>query len=182
MLRKNIALVATVLVTVLGLSACDMAEPDPTTPTTEVADESTTTVPDEPAGHDLADGEMFAWVRGLTGDGLTIDPAELLSGEEARRAAVEAGVIEEGEDLPNDFFILDESDETSVVPIADGADLALLLFEDGSPTETPVDYDEFVAALDGSNPDVYGVVDGVVPAMITIEGGELVSVVQTYLP
>lgn len=182
MLRKNIALVAAVVIAVLGLSACDSAELDPTTPTTGVADESPTTVPDEQGGHDLADGETFAWVRGLTGDGLLVDPAELLSGEDARRAAVEAGVIEEGEDLPNDFFILDESDETSVVPIADGADLALLLFEDGSPAETPVDYDEFVAALDGSNPDVYGVVDGVVPAMITIEGGELVSIVQTYLP
>lgn len=182
MLRKNIALLATVAVAVLGLSACDTAEPITDTSTSAPAESPTTPPAEEGPGHDLADGETFAWVRGLTGDGLLVDPAEFLSGEEARQAAVEAGVIEEGEDLPNDFFILDESDETSVVPLADAAEYALLLFEDGSPVETTVDYDEFVAALDGSNPDVYGVMDGVIPATITIEGGEIVSIVQAYLP
>ena len=181
MLRKNIVLLAAIAVATLGLSACDTAEPTPSTPTTG-AETPTTAPTDERPTHDLVNGETFAWVRGLTGDGLLVDPAEFLSGEEARQAAVEAGVIEEGEDLPNDFFIRDESDETSVVPVAEAAEFALLLFEDGSPVETPVDYAEFVAALDGSNPDVYGVMDGVIPATVTIEGGEIVSVVQAYLP
>ncbi len=179
-MRKNrvwlVALAAT-----LGLAACG-TEPAPTTlttaPGTLPVETSSTTVP---AGG-LGDGETFAWVKGLTGDGLLVDPARMLTGEEARRAAVEAGVIEEGEDLPNDFFILDESDATSVVPIASAAEFALLLFEDGSPVETPVDYAEFVAVLDGSNPDVYGVVDGVIPATVTIEEGQVTGVVQTYLP
>jgi hypothetical protein len=182
MLRKSIALLATIAVAALGLSACDAAEPTPSTPTTAPAETPNTAPEDERPAHDLADGETFAWVGGLTGDGLLVDPAEFLSGEEARQAAVEAGVIEEGEDLPNDFFIRDESDAASVVPIAEAAGFALLLFEDGTPAETPVDFDEFVAALDGSNPDVYGVMDGVIPATITIEDGEIVSVVQAYLP
>jgi hypothetical protein len=185
MLRKNIALMAAVLVAILGLSACDSAAPEPTTPTTpttQMPDETPTTVPDDRPEHDLADGETFAWLRGLTGDGLIVDPAEMLTGEEARQAAVDAGVIEEGEDLPNDFFILDESDETSVVGLAEGAEFALLLFEDGSPVETAVGYDEFASALEGANPDVYGVMDGVIPATVTIEDGVIVSIVQTYLP
>lgn len=130
----------------------------------------------------IADGESFGWVRGIEGELLLIDPAELLTGEEARRAAIEDGLIAEGEDLPNDFYISDPSDETITVPLAGNAIYRLLLFAEGTPTETEVSIDEVVAALAGSNPDVYGVADGVFPATITVEGGQVTEVVQVYLP
>ncbi|HEX2153697.1 MAG TPA: hypothetical protein VHL52_06945 [Acidimicrobiia bacterium] len=162
---------------ILVLAACGSAAPQETTP----ADE-----PDAPAstavGGHLPDGETFAWVKGLTGDGLLVDPAEMLTGEAARQAAVEDGAISEGEDLPNDFYIRDETDETLVMTARDGATYALMLFADGTPTETDVSLDEFAAALEGADPDVYGVVDGVIPAMVEIEEGQIVSVRQMYLP
>lgn len=169
--------VASLAAAVLTLGACSSSSTGETS--LPPADNS---VPTDSPAHDLADGVTFAWVRGLTGDGFLIDPAEMLSGEEARLAAVEDGFIGEGEDLPNDFYIRDADDHTSVVAAAPDAEYALMLFDDGTPTETTVSYDEFVAALEGANPDVYGVVEGVIPAMVTIDGGTVTSIIQTYLP
>lgn len=120
---------------------------------------------------------------GLTGDGFMIDPAEMLSGEDAQQAAGDDGVIEPGEDLPNDFYIRNDDTSTSVVTPANGADYSLLLFDgQGSPVETSVTYEEFADALMAESPDVYGVVEGVIPAMVTIDNGAITSVSQVYLP
>jgi hypothetical protein len=78
---------------------------------------------------DLPDGKWFGFVT-VDGDNgptvVTIDIAEILSGEEARKAAVDAGVIEEGEDLPNDFFIYDPDDEIEVLTLADDVVIRVL--------------------------------------------------------
>lgn len=166
----------------LVVSACAAQPTDETTIPTDQ-----TTIPSEdPADqsptHDLADGEYFAWLKGLTGDGVIVDPAEMLTGEEARQAAIEAGIISEGEDLPNDFFIRNLDDATEVVPVSATASYRLLLFAEGSPTETEVGYDEFAAVMGGETTDVYGVVDGEMPATIVVENGQIVSVVHVYLP
>lgn len=130
----------------------------------------------------IPDGEMFGWVHGIEDGSLVMDPAELLTGDEARQAAVEEGVIGEGEDLPNDFFIRDPEGALITLPVASTASWRLLLFADGTPTETEVSIDEVLSALAGENPDVYGVVDGELPATVTVVGGEVTELVQTYLP
>ncbi len=106
----------------------------------------------------------------------------MLTGEEARRAAIEAGFISEGEDLPNDFFIANPDATVEVVPLSPDATYRLLLFAQGVPTETEVDYTEFAAVLGGDTVDVYGVADGELPATIVVAGGVIVSVSQVYLP
>jgi hypothetical protein len=175
--RRLIQTTATTLVAVLLASCAAGTSPEPTEPPPTSAP-----VAEQPS-HDLADGEIFAWVMGLTGDGFVIDPAALLSGEEARLAAVEDGVIESGEDLPNDVYIRNGDESTSVVMATDGADFTLLLFDgQGSPAETSVSYQELVDALMVGSPDVYGVVDGVLPAMVTLEDGVITRISQVYLP
>lgn len=139
-------------------------------------------IDETPTTHRLADGTYFAWLEGLAEDGLVVDVAEMLTGEEARQAAIEAGFISEGEDLPNDFFIINPDDAVEVVPLSPEATYRLLLFAQGVPTETEVDYAEFAAVLSGETVDVYGVADGELPATIVVAGGVIVSVTQVYLP
>lgn len=130
----------------------------------------------------IPDGETFAWVKGVTADGILVDPAEMLTGEEANEAAVEAGVVAPGEGVPNDYFIDDPSDETFTLAAAGDATYELMLFVEGSPVAAAVTSEEFAGALDGSNPDVYGVVQGVIPAMVEITDGRIARISQVYLP
>ena len=106
---------------------------------------------------------------------IRFDPAELLTGEEASRAALEDGFIGDGDPLPNDFYIRDPGVDTITVPLAAGASYRLQLFVDGA-------LEEVVGALTGHNPDVHGVAGGEFPATITVERGEVTAIVQTYLP
>lgn len=178
MSRPHVRTLALTALTVLVLAACATDTLDPTTPSV-TAPVATTTPPGDTG---LTDGEYFAWVSGPVGDGFVLDPALLLSGEEAREAAVADGVIAEGEDLPNDVYIDDPEDETFVVAPAGDATYSAVLFADGTPTEAEVTYDELASILSGADPDVYGVVEGVLPATVTIDGGVITSVTQVYLP
>lgn len=179
MSRRPHRLLALAVGSLVLITACGGPETDVTT---TLPGDTSTTIPSEQPAHDLADGEYFAWVSGPTGDGFILDPAELLSGEEARVAAIADGVISEGEDLPNDIYILDPDDNTHVVAPAGDAVYSALLFTDGAPTETGIDYEELAAILSGVDPDVYGVFEGVMPATVTIAGGDIVSITQVYLP
>lgn len=147
------------------------------TPATSVAEPGPSS---HPSG--ITDGEYFGWVEGIEDGAIRFDPAELLTGEEASRAALEDGFIGDGDPLPNDFYIRDPAVDTITVPLAAGASYRLLLFVDGAPEETEVSLEEVVGALTGHNPDVYGVAGGEFPATITVERGEVTAIVQTYLP
>lgn len=160
---------AAVLAVLLTVAACSSEQPAAT---------SALGVPEAA----LPDGATFAWLSSVTTEDVVVDPAELLSGEAARKAAIEAGVIAEGEELPNDFFIADPDDETFTVGVASDASYELMLFVEGSPVATEVSVDEVMQALEGSNPDVYGVADGVIPAMVTIADGRVTRISQVYLP
>ena len=65
--------------------------------------------PAAPAGQQV----LYGHIKSLTGKGggfeLRFDPAWLLSGATAQRAAVEDGVVRRGEAVPNDNYTRDES-------------------------------------------------------------------------
>ena len=50
---------------------------------------------------------------------ISIDYAEMLTGQEAMDAAVEAGYIAPGEDLPNDYFIRNDNPQKREFTVAD---------------------------------------------------------------
>jgi hypothetical protein len=52
---------------------------------------------------------------------IEFDELDILTGEEARQAAVEAGAIEPDEDLPNDVWLRDDSDATERATVDPGA-------------------------------------------------------------
>lgn len=162
-------------------------------PTARVVDHSPTspvvTAPpatEEPAAS-LSDGEWFGFVT-IDGDNgstvVTIDLAEILTGEEARKAAVDAGVIEEGEDVPNDFFIFDPEDDVEILTLADGAVIEVL---SGTSPETylTIDADTLESLFNGSysGEPVYGISpDMPAPMNITVEDGFVTIIESVYLP
>jgi hypothetical protein len=160
--------------------ATDAGEPTPTTQPTP-----TTEAPGEPA---LADGEYFGFVtvgRDESGEiTLGVDLAEMLTGEEAREAAVEAGDIEEGEDLPNDFFIANPDIVMELVDIADDAEITVISGSDTSQSIT-VDTVQLESLYEGtySGDAVYGIVAGQPIVMdLVIEGGVVTEAHAVYLP
>lgn len=160
--------------------------------TGKVGDRTTTTQQaptTQPSGEQpLADGEYFAYVTvGEDESGaitLGVDLAEMLTGEEARLAAIEAGVIEEGEDLPNDFFIDNPEMVLELVHIADDAEITVISGTDTNQAIT-IDAAQLGALYEGtySGEAVYGIVAGLPIAMdLVIDAGVVTEAHAVYLP
>lgn len=136
----------------------------------------------------LADGVYFAFVT--AGEDETgahtmgVDLAEMLTGEEARRAAVEDGVIEEGEELPNDFYIDNPQIKYELLHVTDGAVFDMISGDDTT-RKVALDVDDFSALYDGSyaGAAVYGVVPLEPVAMdVTVTAGLIAGAEAVYLP
>lgn len=145
---------------------------------------TTTTMVAQP----IADGEWFAMVTVGTDESeemtLGVDLAEMLTGEEARLAAVEDGVIAEDEDLANDFYI--DNDET-VLELLEVTDDVRFLLISGSDTseQIAVDGDAMARLWDGSyeGDPIYGIVPGSPIAMnVTVTDGLVSRAEAVYLP
>ncbi len=166
-----------VLGAVLVLAGCSDATGDqPTTTTTEG-------VP--PA---IDDGTWFAFVtvgEDETGEmNLGLDLAEFLSGEEARQAAVEDGVIADGEDLPNDFYIDNDEIIMELLHVGEGAVFEMISGDDTAQT-VEVDASQFAELYDGTyaGEPVYGVVAHTPIAMNVVVVDNLVTgATAVYLP
>lgn len=153
----------------------------------ETGDGSTTTTTDGSV-QPVDDGTWFAFVTvGEDESGemtLGIDLAEFLTGEEARAAAVEDGVIADGEDLPNDFYI--DNDDV-VLELLHADEAARFIMISGADTEQKVEVDGsiFAEIYEGTyaGDPLYGVVAHTPIAMdVTIAGGVVSEAVAVYLP
>jgi hypothetical protein len=189
---KAFAAIVAATLTASLLAACgdESGSEGPTTtttlpPTTTTAPPTTTISPDQPPP--LEDGEWFGFVTIDSTGGviqLLIDPAEMLSGQEAHDAAVEAGFITEDQDLPNDFFIANPDSQTYLVPVTEDTAITVLSAE-AVETELTVDLDQLAAILDGSYEGemIYGIVPGQpAPFDVTVSGGAATVIAQVYLP
>lgn len=126
--------------------------------------------------------EFFAFILSVDGSEVTYDPAEILTGEAARDAAVTAGVINEGEDLPNDYFIANPDEESQTATLSAAGSFVLLGFDASQAiTEVPVDRGELVKALQNGE-GYYGIVVGETPMMLVVAAGEVISATQVYFP
>lgn len=105
-------------------------------------------------------------------DSLTVDEVKILTGEAAHDAAVDAGIITEDDDLPNDMFIANPDE--SLVAVSLAGDAAIEIFRRTPPGAlVSVTASKLAALVDGSytGAPVYGVVPGDPMLMtITIEG------------
>jgi hypothetical protein len=115
---------------------------------------------------------------------LGVDLAEMLTGEEAKSAAVEDGLIAEGEDLPNDFYIDNEEQGLELLRVGEDAQFALISGSDTS-VQVLVDAPTLAEVYEGTytGEPLYGVPSGTPIAMeVTITDGLVSSGEAVYLP
>lgn len=141
--------------------------------------------PEEPA---LADGDYFAYItvgRDQSDEiTLAVDLAEMLTGEEARQAAIDAGVIEEGEELPNDFFIDNPEIVMELIHLADDVEITVISGTDTS-EQILIDGATLERLYEGtySGDPIYGIPAGVPIVMdIVVEDGLITEAHAVYLP
>ena len=137
---------------------------------------------------EVDDGEWFAFVtvgEDETGTPtLAVDLAEMLTGEEARQQAVEDGVIGEGEDLPNDFYIHNPEQEMELLQMADGSDIRVVSGDDTSQM-LEITMEQLEALYKGEyvGSPVYGVVPNTpIPMNVTVSDRMITDLTMVYLP
>jgi len=95
----------------------------------------------------------FGYIKSLVPKGsgfvMRFDPAWLLSGETANVAAAEDGVVEPGQPVPNDNYIVDEGHRllTYIVP----ANAGVTVLTEG-PDGTPITVAQLAQLVSGKNP------------------------------
>lgn len=142
-----------------------------------------TPAPGEPGGPP-SDGRHFGYIRSIDLDArtLSIDLAAFLSGDAADRAAADAGEIQPGEDVPNDYFIDNGEEEYATVRLA--GDVAVRVVGQ-APDLVDGELEPFAEAFserpDEIQPDA--IYHGVTSQYwVTIQNGEVVAIEEQYLP
>lgn len=137
---------------------------------------------------EVEDGEWFAFITvGEDENGvptLAVDLAEMLTGEEARQQAVEDGVIGEGEDLPNDFYIHNPEQEMELLQMADDSNVKVVSGDDTSQM-LEITMEQLNALYKGEyvGSPVYGVVpNSPIPMNVTVANGLISGLTMVYLP
>jgi hypothetical protein len=123
-----------------------------------------------PGTEQLPDGEWFGFAAAASRDEVEFDLACWFSGSAAADAAAEDG---SESPPPNDYYVRNDSDQLRSVPVAAGTEVAQLT-PTGGPDSTIVDYGTW--AGEWSSRDYQ-------PSLwLTITGGEVVSIIEQYVP
>lgn len=110
---------------------------------------------------------------------LSIDYAEMLSGREAQRAAVEDGVIQPGETLDNDYYIRNQNSLKREFTVSATATIKTMTREGGF--DQPATWEEFLSFW-GPNPPGQATHLKDMPWWITRNGPTIVAIEEQYLP
>lgn len=110
---------------------------------------------------------------------ISIDYAQMLTGEEARQAAVDAGVIGPGEYLDNDYFIVNESTKKREFTVSATAAITTSTWE--GVMDRPATWAVFRSFWSDSPPEGAGHLKAM-PWWIERSGTEVVSISEQYLP
>ncbi len=138
----------------------------------------------EDTGFMLPDGDNFVWVLAERDGLFVVDPARVLTGEEARAQAVADGVIPEGEDLPNDVYLWNPTEERMPVRFVSDATFTVIApGADGSLASRETDRATIASILAGSDTgDIYGLTPEFMPFNLLVVNGAVVEMNQIYLP
>ena len=132
---------------------------------------------EEPGG-----GVRFGFIRSVSGnDGTSIafDEARWIVGDEARHAAVAAGVCGADEEAcpPNDYFIVNDATTTVELPLAQGVTIAIVDASGAEPqTEKTISPKDFAALIN----DVHHPKN--IPYQLYVEHGLVTIIEETYVP
>jgi hypothetical protein len=110
---------------------------------------------------------------------ISIDYAEMLTGDEAKEAAVEDGVIAPGEDLDNDYYIVNANPQKREFTVSASATFAASTFGEGM--DQSVTWDELRSFWTASPPSGGEHLHDM-PWWIVRDGTEVLSIAEQYLP
>jgi hypothetical protein len=111
---------------------------------------------------------------------IIIDYAEMLTGQEAIDAAVAAGDIQPGEDLPNDYFIRNADSEKRMLQVSDSVDITTSTWH--GEMDSPVTWDVFQSFWSATPPDEEAVYLRDSPWWIERDGPVIIKIDEQYLP
>lgn len=130
----------------------------------------------------LEDGRHFGYVKSADVEAGTVvfDLAEFFTGAEADAAAVEDGVIQEGEHVDNDYYIRNRNTRLRTLGLAD--DVTLMIVDWGGCCES-VEGELEPWAASFEEPDPSGKYRGATsPWWLTFENGRITLIEEQYLP
>jgi hypothetical protein len=127
----------------------------------------------------------LAYVGGVEDGVVSADYVQWFTGEEANVAAREDGAIPEDETVPNDYYIRNDNPQIRQLALSPAAPIVLQACFDPGPCVTTVGVtaEEWTELVGGGEPDGwtwYG--GGVLPYWLTLRDGDIVQVVEQYLP
>ena len=159
--------------------------PEETTTTSLEEETTTTTEALSTADTRLANGNIKAmgFIDAVWEEGgkryLSIDYAEMLTGQEAIDAAIEAGMIQPGEDLPNDYFIRNTNPQKREFEISSPIDITTSTWD--GVMEKPVNWGQFLSFW-SDNPPEGALHLSEAPWWIEREGQTVIKIDEQYLP
>ncbi|MFZ0625923.1 MAG: hypothetical protein WAN34_05475 [Acidimicrobiia bacterium] len=135
--------------------------------------------------------EEFAFLTQVSASEIVADYAQWLTGEEANRAAVAAGDIPEGEEVPNGYYILNVNDRLRTLPLAESPVVVLPTSASGPVIDVNVGLDQWLSLFDEGKPwaegespgdDYFGSGSIWTPYWLTLADGVVVQIHQQYVP
>jgi hypothetical protein len=157
-----------------------------TTTSSTVPGETTTTEKLSTAEQRLPNGHIKAmgFIKKVWEQGgkryISIDYAEMLTGQAAIDAAVAAGDIQPGEDLPNDYYIRNSNKDLREFGVS--GSVAITTATWGGEPDRPVTWDEFISFWSATPPDAEAGFLRDSPWWIERDGQTVVKIDEQYLP
>lgn len=141
------------------------------------------TVPTTSAGgvvDPVPDGTGFGYVTSVSvaESTVSIDVAELLTGDEAVKAAVADGALEPGEtSIPNDYYVRNRNPKVRVAPVGPSAGIGVLE-DDGGPDISSASLAQLAASVAATSGE-----DGPrLPVQFVATGGVIERIDEMYFP
>ena len=117
----------------------------------------------------------------VPGAPMVVDVIQWLTGEAANQAAIEDGVIEEGDSVPNDYYIVNDNPMLRELAVARDVRVTLSTWDcQNIPTEKNVSFERFVDLFNGTEECTDNL--RVNPYWLTIENGSVVAIEEQYRP
>jgi len=129
---------------------------------------------------------FFGYVTSLTRSGarhvMRVDPAAVLSGVTANRAAVEDKVIAPGEVVPNDYYTRDEGHKLVSYLVPSTSHVTVLTNPGTVPRATPISVAELAQIVKGRNPQKRPLFEPKNGFWIRVAGDIALALDQQYTP
>jgi len=135
----------------------------------------------------LDDGRHYGYVRAVDTSSapptISFDAAEFLIGDEADEAAVEDGVIAEGETVPNDYYVRNADIAEVDLPVSDDVVVTRVECDAGCTDGAPGRFEPFAQSFSSPEPSLEDDYRGATSQYwVTVEGGSVVAIDEQYLP